>query len=822
MRPRFQSSSLLWFTALLFAAAFLVWLDAARLHRVDYVTNLVETEAVVDPASPTGYAGGLRQLIVPEHNNESYQWLVQTQQMLARQEWRVRHVDYDNAPIGRTVLTPSPYRWWLGLMTEACHLICGESPGLAVERAARLADPVLHALLLLGLTVFVAWRFGAVPAGLAALALVTLVPLGGAFLPGQPGDDGLVLSCGIWALLLLLAGLKPPGHNAPSGEAPPVGSASARWFLASGIVAGLGLWIDVVRTLPLLLGIALGGSLAAWSARRAPRARTAAPAAALPWRSWALGGAATCLAAYLLEYSPAHLGSIQLRELHPLYGIAWLGFGELLARLSPGGPTKPAARNWRTITTVFAAALAVAAVPVALKLTGSRDLFTADPAAIRLTHLTGSPAAQDLGTWIRRDGLTLTLLATVLPISLLLPAGWLFVRRETDPAARSMLALTGGPAVVALGLACYQLRGWNELDAILVVLLVALSAAAQRAFPARPGLKAGALGSLLLFVPGAILLANKALSDRRDAVTEGDVAALLERDLAHWLARQTGPEGTVVLAPPSLATSLIYHGGLPGLGTPFLQNKEGSIASMRIAGASSPDEAQAIALSRKVSFIVVPSWDNFLDEYARLGAVQEAHTLMASLHRWLPPRWLRPIPYHLPKVAGFEDQTVAIFKVVDVQDNVTALSYLAEYFAEMEQINQARAVAYTLERSFPADLGASVSRVLACQAADDAPAVSRALEAIQAALARGDVENLPWDRRVSLCIALVEGRRFEQAREQARACYAEVDEARLRSLSTVTLHRLLVMGRGFGLKISDPRLYSLAQHLLPAELRDHP
>ena len=84
-----------------------------RIQRVEHVSNLVETEAVVDPASPTGYAGGLRQLVVPERNDDSCQWIVQTQQMLARHEWRVRHVDYDNAPFGRDILTPSPYRWWL-------------------------------------------------------------------------------------------------------------------------------------------------------------------------------------------------------------------------------------------------------------------------------------------------------------------------------------------------------------------------------------------------------------------------------------------------------------------------------------------------------------------------------------------------------------------------------------------------------------------------------------------------------------------------------------------------------------------------------------
>jgi hypothetical protein len=823
-----------WTIAPLAALGFLFWLTNARLHRVDYVTNLVGTEVTVDPASPTGHAGGLRQLIVPEHNNESYQWIVQTQQMLARSEWRVRHVGYDNAPIGRTVLTPSPYRWWLGLVAEVYHLMSGRPAGLSVEGAARLADPALHALLLLGAVIFVAWRFGIASAGLLSAAVVMLFPFGGAFLPGQPGDDGLVLLCALWSVLLPLAGVCPPNASPrTSGPGPGTGDRSAtelqpdtrrtaRWFFAGGVAGGIGLWIDVARTIPVLAGIALGGAIAAWCARRAIKSGSAAVAqAALPWRHWALGGAVTSLAVHLLEYSPAYLGSLDLREVHPLYGLVWLGVGELLARFT--ACLQPGVRNiWRTLTAVGLAVLAVSAVPVVLVVTGSRDLLSLEPTAVRLTNLAGSPVAQDLWTWILHDGITREVVATCLPSLLLAPAAWLLARRDTDWSSRAMLALGFGPALVALGFAYFRLRGWNAFDAVLLGLLVALIAATQRAWNSKLGFWTGIVGVLLVLTPGAVLLVDKALADRRVAVTEGDVEALIERDLAHWLARQAGPDGAVVLASPNLTTSLIYHGGLSGLGTPFSENKDGLLAAMRIAGASSPDEAQAVARGRNLNYIVVPSWDNFLDEYARLGANQAEHTLMASLHRWLPPRWLQPVPYHLPKVAGFEEQSVAVFQVVEVQDNATALSHLAEYFVEMDMIEKAASVAATLEHSFPADLGAAVARALVARAEGDAPAFGRALADVQASLARGDGESLPWDRRVSLAIALVEGRHFDLAREQARRCLGEMDEPRLRSLMTISLHRLLEMNRGFGLEIGDPRLRKLAQQLLPAELRDRP
>ncbi len=808
-------SPYLWIIAPLVALGFLLWLTAARLHRVDHITNLVATEATVDPASPTGYAGGWRKLIAPGHNNDSYQWIVQTQQMLARGEWRLRHVGYDNAPIGRTVLTASPYRWWLGLVAEVDHALSGRPVGLSVERAARIADPALHALLVLGAVIFVAWRFGGLPAGVLSVALVTMFPFSGVFLPGQPGDDGLVLFCALWSMLLLLAGTDVGGASIPARTA-------SRWFVWSGVVGGLGLWVDVVRMIPVVAGIGLGGLLALWFTRRTMKIDPSAPPAVLPWRLWALGVAITSLAAYLLEYSPGNLGSLYLREVHPLYGLAWLGLGELLARVTGCAQQGASFKNRRTLAATTAAMLAMAAVPVSLIMTEQRDLFTADPAAVRLTGLADSPVAQNLWTWIRQDGLARTAMATDLPLLLLAPVVWLVARRATDWSSRASLALALGPVLVALGFACFQLRGWNLFDATLLALLVALVATTGRALDSAPSRWACIVGVLLVLTPGAMLLVEKALADRREAVTESDVVGLIERDLAHWLARQAGPEGAVVLAPPGLTVSLIYHGGLAGLGTPYWENQSGFAVAARIASVTAVDEALAVARKRNLRYIVVPSWDNFLDEYAGLGTEQADRTLIDLLHRWLPPRWLRPVPYQLPRINGLEGHSVQVFEVGEVLELVTVLSHLAEYFVEMHQFAPAVAASQALARSFPSDMDALVARALVSHAVDDRTGFKIALDEIQTALSRGDDQTLPWDRRVSLAIALVESRHFDQAREQVKRCLAELDETRLRSLTTVSLHRLLVMSRGFGLEFGDARLRGIAQQLLPPELREHP
>ena len=225
-----------WLLLLLFALGFMVWTHSVRLQRVEYTTALVAEPLTVDPTSPTGYAGGARELIVPEHNNDSYHWIAQTQQMLAWNEWRVRHVDYDNAPFGRVVDSPSPYRWWLGLVAWVDHAVSGRNLGQSVERAALYADPVLHFLLLVGATAFVAWQFGFFSAGLFSVGLAVLFPLAGTFIPGAPDDRSLSLVLGLWSVLPLLVGLRVSYAVGPTASSDPAASMrrAHRWFIRRG------------------------------------------------------------------------------------------------------------------------------------------------------------------------------------------------------------------------------------------------------------------------------------------------------------------------------------------------------------------------------------------------------------------------------------------------------------------------------------------------------------------------------------------------------------------------------------------------------------
>ena len=122
------------------------WFYQGRRERVEHVSSLGAESAAPDPTTATGWAGNRRWLIASEHNNDSYQWIMETQQMLATGEWRLRQVTYDNAQDARAVGSPSPYRWWLAASAKLQQLVRDGSTPLAVERATLFADPLLLAL----------------------------------------------------------------------------------------------------------------------------------------------------------------------------------------------------------------------------------------------------------------------------------------------------------------------------------------------------------------------------------------------------------------------------------------------------------------------------------------------------------------------------------------------------------------------------------------------------------------------------------------------------------------------------------------------------
>ena len=255
--------------------------------------------------------------------------------------------------------------------------------------------------------------------------------------------------------------------------------------------------------------------------------------------------------------------------------------------------------------------------------------------------------------------------------------------------------------------------------------------------------------------------------------------------------------------------------GLPSLST---ENLDGLRATIRIASASTPEEAKELIDRRGITHIVMPSWGSSLEFYARTGMGKIEGTFYERLIYWRLPPWLKPVPYQLPAIAGFEGQSITILEVVDDQTDVALLSRIAEYFVEMGQLDQAVSAGQALRR-FPADLGALTARVLVEMAHGDKETSERTVESLLRRLSSGADRALPWDRRVSLAVVLALNKHADLARAQVQRCLGDVDEAKLRSLTTESLYRLQVLCRAYGLEIPDQRLHRLALGLLPPDLQ---
>ena len=805
-------SSLAWLAVPFAVCALLIWMNVVRIRHLESVSLLggwSEKAPVAVSASSAPELESGNQLIVPEQLTDSYHWLAQTQRMFKRGEWRVRHIDYENAPDGRAVNSPSPYRWWLGLIAWCDHLLSGRTPAAAVERAALVADPLLHFLFLLGTTLLVVWRFGTLPAALVSIGLVAFFPFAAGFLPGAPDDRGLAQILALGSVLLLAAGLR--SNAALDGE-----SSTQRWFGLAGIVGGLGLWVSVSVQVPVLIGIAAGALLAAW-VTRPPKRGNPAGTGALPWRAWAAGGAIASLGGYLIEFFPAHLGNWNLAAIHPLYGLAWLGGGEILGQATEWIQDRKFPRTFRSIVILTLALAAVAVLPVVMWKTHDRGFLRADLPSLRLTKLPEGAVARSLGAWILRDGLTPAVLVTFLPLVLIAPAAWFLLRQKTDRIRRISVAITLGPVLIALGFACQQLVWWNTVDGLLLMMLAVMTAGLPRAASREYARLAWASGALLLSL-GVLLVAPRHKAQTENDLTRSEVVGLIERDLAGWLALHAVPAGAVLLAPPNETTALCDYGGMRGLGALWWENTEGVAAAVLILGNPNAREAKALIDRRKITHLVLLSWDSAFDDYTRTGTGESAGTFRDQLQLATLPLWLRPLAYPMPAIAGFEGRSVTVFEVVDEQEPAAAVSRIAEYLIEIGDLNNAAAAAQGLQR-FPADFGAWVARAEVELARDDAAGFAQSLKVLQARLALKAPLVLPWDRRVGLAVVLAKAKQEKLAREQVTACLALADEGKLRSLSPGALYRLLVLSRGLGIRV-DPKLHEFALTLVPAELRD--
>lgn len=777
MRPLSRPDLLAWLALVALSALWVAAMDGRRIAQLERISDQAPI-AAVDGTSPTGYAHHTRGLLLPVGSERSQAVIMDVQQMAATGAWHIQHAAYDNAPEGRPVHGAAPYRWWLRLIAAAE----GEAGGRAIERAALHADPALHVLLVLAAGLLAAWRFGPAAGGLLALGTAALLAQAQVFAPGRPHNHGLFLAVNLLGLLCLLAAWKDRARGIARG-----------WMVAAGLLAGLGLWLDASSQLVVLGAWTFGGLVAT----RFARGSGDAP---LPWRLWVAGGALAGLGGWLAEGRPGGLAGQGLDTNHPWLVVTWLAAAELLVRWQ--------ARPWRDTAAaarvgLLATLAVVVAVPVWLAVRGSVHPVVVGPDHPVLAARAG------LLAWLRADGVSIGVVAALLPLVVGVPA-YLVARR--DATQRPVIVFAGVGLAVLFAAGVWQLRWWGVVD-VAVLGLLALVAAAT---PAGLAALAWRTGLGLLLLPAIVAAWPSPSSD--NALAPAEARALVERDLAHWLAARSEP-GTIVFAPPALAGALAYYGGLRVIASPYPGNEDGLALAARIAATGAVDEAQALLQGRGIQYVVLPSWDESLDRLSRASAEQPERAFIVLLRQWMPPRWLRPVAYQMPVIPGLEQDSLAVFEVVEPQENAMALSRLAEYFVDTGRLQLAAALGDTLEQSFAADAGAMIARAKVALARGETRTLARIMPELLPAVADGRDEDLPWERRANLAIVLAQTKHPDLARPQVEFCLQEADLERLRSLGPVSLYRLLTLARVFHLEFADPALRPVALGLLPAEFQ---
>ncbi len=669
MRVFLRPQSSWWTIPLLGALAFVVLDNLARVRHLVALENLAGVNLVAplpQADSPTGFALGRRQLILPRQALDTYHWVMQVQETLAGGPRRLRAVSYDNAPNGREVHWSLPQHAWLELLARIDRAISGRSLGEAVEDAVLVSNPLLLCLLLLGLTPFVAARFSSVGAGLLALGLVSSYPCYLNFLAGNAEHHGAAEACALLLVFCLLAGGGGWVGDSTAPFGPPTVRQARACFLASAAAGGLGLWISAASLAPILVGTGLGALASFWIRRRGPEDAEGGLRPEL-WRWWGVAGCAASLAAYAAEYFPAHLGW-RLEVNHPLYGLAWLGGGELLCRIGRRSNRGPLVGRRSEFPALLAATALLVPLPAAILLAGSRTFLLSDPFLWRL-HTQYILEFQGLGSYLGRRGFDFTALARVLPLALVLLPLVVLGRKATPAFRRVQLALAIVPAALEVVLATRQIRWWGFAS---ILALAATLPIFPLEKPAPTGLRGRGwrLICALLIAPGAA--SAVILAQAEAGYTQEDVHGLVERDLAAWLRLGAGRSPVVVLSTPDTTTSLIYHGSLQGLGTFYWENRDGLEAAAQIFAAPTAERARVLIASHHVTHIILASWDPFAAAYVQLarslppGSPLPVDSFAAALLGAGPlPAWLRAIPYPLPAHPALRGQRVWVYQVID-------------------------------------------------------------------------------------------------------------------------------------------------------------
>lgn len=775
------------------------------------VANTVVRGPAEDAYSATGYEHGMRKIILPRFAIDGYHWLMQTQQMFAEGELRVRHVDYDNAPEGRAVHWASPWRWWLGLLAWIDHQITGAPIGRCVERSALYAGPLALGCMPILLTAFLRRRLGANFTTWIVLGPVVSLALHDYFVSGNPDHHGAAALCAFLCVLGLIAGGAgwAGGKNGVGGIQPMDTRVGRRWFALSAIAGAFGLWISAASQVPVLCAVGLAAFLAG------PRAKsTAVGAQPELWQFWGRIGAAASLAMWLIEYFPHHLGW-RLEVLHPLYALAWWGGGELVS-LRWRQPSLSAFFSSLRQPIALAALAAVAALPLTL-LIGGTSVFVLNDKFLWKLHHDYIQEFQSLRRFISLRGADAYVCAAVLPWLGIIPAVVACAKKRADAPTRSVLLIALVPALLFTAMAWLQIRWIGFSHALLIVVLATFHRVVlPSASPLRRRLFIGAFVALLAFPLNRVIH----LTRTPTGIASDNIVQVATREIAHWLNRRMGAERPVVAASPGISTALAFHGNARTLGTMYWENLDGLATSARFFGARNDEEARRIVEAAGITHVVMVSWNDFSEPYTKLireldpsDPLPQDAFIPKLIDTKIAPPWLRPVPFLLPENSALANASVFLFEVVPPQTRAESLVQLVHFLLETHQDAQAARFLTALQ-ALPESAPAWLVRARLHLVREERAAFVTAMNTLFGLLNAGATLN--FEEHVQFALLLAVAGLDDQARREFAYCWETIarDRGHLLRLPPSAIVYLFQQGRRLGIPISDD-LADLGYSLLP-------
>jgi hypothetical protein len=591
---------------------------------------------------------------------------------------RLRETDIDNAPFGREVQWNSAWAWWLAGLGHLRASITGEPLPAAIERAAFWANLPVLLVVLVGFSAWAGRRFGATGAVVTALAIVGHRGFYEGFYPAYPDHHGIIgaaiLGLILGAVFMGAGWWRDAAENQPS-LLPRSRALALRAATVSAVFGALGLWISAAS---VVIPVALVGIAGLTTALLAGRDLQSIGAVAEPavWRRWSRVGAAASFAFYLLEYAP-HF-TMRLEVNHPLYSLAWLGGGELVALvLAWRAGTETSAPPQRLRWTL--AALAVAAAPIALLIGGSTWFIPAEPFMRRIHAQIDEfqplwVRMHELGWRAYRDHAVFHLLPFLAALLLLV--------RRPAPTARALILFALAVALPMTALGWLQNRWLLTAGGAQIILVMVLLAAWLSSWrPNRPlWLRAAAVigvcAALYVTAPRALLHERLLVAAKNDVQT-GEAMQLLYRDIAQRLHDDKPAGNIVLLASPNASTAIGYYGRFQTVGTFYWENHDGLRATAEIFSAATDAEAAQLIRRRGITHIAMVSNSNFLPEYFHALQPESPVENVKAAFGWRllfndhQPVWLQPIPYEVPPQFFRLRSRVRLFAVDDAVMDAT-------------------------------------------------------------------------------------------------------------------------------------------------------